>query len=473
MAENNTMTPTTITIYTDGSARPNPGKAGYGFYAEDNLKNVYNGYGPVGVHSSNNEAELTALLRSLQYIETLTGIIAIEYFIDSRYVLDGIVSLRTWKKNNWNTSTGSVVANLSLWKEVDIILESYSARQVKISYNWLRGHSGVKGNDSADLNSNKGRIALELGDLNNVVTVDYYDPDAVAITPPVVSNNKLVKVKKKTTSMKLTPLLTGKKWVFNTNQTKQVDDGRYFYTSSTYKNSEELNHKNLGKRSPDTHYSIFLSDKPIVELDTLRDKFNDHFSGLTIPVVVYLDILTKGTIWAEIEESQNKYTTIKNNLACLPDSTVVGEVRWPPKLYFKLDGIFGYGFSLIAKYERRAPEVIYKDITEHFLATVNGKQSLHADFTNGLTLVTLKDAIIKDDIKTDVKLNPGVDIPSRNNFSTMLKQTKDPIKVTLLCFDITENSYRIATIVEYEKLTGIYYTPDANYRLITNAFSKK
>ena len=39
--------------------------------------------------------------------------------------------------------------------------------------------------------------------------------------------------------------------------------------------------------------------------------------------------------------------------------------------------------------------------------------------------------------------------------------------IYLLVWDITEYSYRIATLTEYGDEKTIYYTPDANYRIIS------
>lgn len=78
----------TLTIYTDGASRGNPGKAAYGFVVFDNKIRVHEEGGYIGINT-NNVAEYTAVLKSLEYANRIfrkaTEII---FFMDSRLVVE-------------------------------------------------------------------------------------------------------------------------------------------------------------------------------------------------------------------------------------------------------------------------------------------------------------------------------------------------------------------------------------------------
>lgn len=74
-----------IEIYTDGACSYNPGPAGIGivFILDDGKTNEYSEY--IGDNSTNNIAELTAILRALQLIKDKTQMVKIN--TDSQYAV--------------------------------------------------------------------------------------------------------------------------------------------------------------------------------------------------------------------------------------------------------------------------------------------------------------------------------------------------------------------------------------------------
>ena len=130
-----------ITIYTDGACKGNPGEGGWGAYLEYNNEKVkLYGYEK---DTTNNRMEITAAIEALRYIKVKSNIIL---YTDSKYLMNGINTwIHDWKKNNWKTSSNKGVKNVDLWQIIDELNSNHS-----IKWNWVKGHSGNPGNDMAD-----------------------------------------------------------------------------------------------------------------------------------------------------------------------------------------------------------------------------------------------------------------------------------------------------------------------------------
>lgn len=136
-----------VEIFTDGACRGNPGPGGWGvvLIAGDRRKELYGGE----QNTTNNRMELTAAIEALN---ALQGSRQVLLHTDSRYVMDGINDwMPNWKKRGWKTSAKKPVKNQDLWQALD---EAISRHDIK--WRWVRGHTGVQGNEDADLLANKG-----------------------------------------------------------------------------------------------------------------------------------------------------------------------------------------------------------------------------------------------------------------------------------------------------------------------------
>lgn len=135
-----------VVIYTDGACRGNPGPGGWGVYMryQGNEKNL-KGY---VAETTNNRMELTAAIESLRALKRACEI---ELYTDSKYVMQGIKEwIENWKKNNWKTAAKKDVKNVDLWQQLD-----KESRRHQIDWLWVKGHSGVHGNEMADQLANQ------------------------------------------------------------------------------------------------------------------------------------------------------------------------------------------------------------------------------------------------------------------------------------------------------------------------------
>jgi len=137
----------TIEIYTDGACRGNPGPGGWGVLLlyGDHRKTLHGGE----PETTNNRMEMRAAIEALN---ALKGPREVILHTDSKYVMDGINQwMPAWKKRGWKTANKKPVKNQDLWQELD---EAVSRHEIK--WKWVRGHTGVDGNEEADALANRG-----------------------------------------------------------------------------------------------------------------------------------------------------------------------------------------------------------------------------------------------------------------------------------------------------------------------------
>jgi len=131
-----------ITIFTDGSARGNPGPGGWGaIVATDETVTELGGRED---HTTNNRMELLAVISAL---ESVPREIEMTIYTDSAYVLNGSTRwVVGWQKNKWKTSQKEDVLNRDLWERM------ISATTHKIiDWKLLKGHAGHAGNERCDV----------------------------------------------------------------------------------------------------------------------------------------------------------------------------------------------------------------------------------------------------------------------------------------------------------------------------------
>jgi len=140
-----------VEIYTDGACRGNPGPGGWGAVL------TYEGHereiAGAETLTTNNRMELTAVIRAL---ESLKRPVRARLFTDSEYVRRGITEwIPSWKVRGWRTADRRPVKNQDLWIELDKL-----AAGQELEWHWVRGHSGVPGNERADRLANQAIDAL-------------------------------------------------------------------------------------------------------------------------------------------------------------------------------------------------------------------------------------------------------------------------------------------------------------------------
>ena len=133
-----------IIIYTDGAAKGNPGKAGWGAIVLSGKKLFE--MGGKTEHATNNQMELTAPIEALKYLSARSCLAEVEIISDSKYVILGITEwIFNWQKNNWRNAAKKPVLNRELWEELYKLTE-----ELKPNWSYVKGHNEDEWNERAD-----------------------------------------------------------------------------------------------------------------------------------------------------------------------------------------------------------------------------------------------------------------------------------------------------------------------------------
>lgn len=134
-----------ILLHTDGSCIGNPGPGGWGvFLAMGTVEREMSGGEK---HTTNNRMEMTAVIRGLEALKERCDVTVVS---DSKYVIDNIRGVNTWRARGWKTTAGKPVKNQDLWVELDALC---GVQQV--TFQWVKGHAGHPGNERADSLANQ------------------------------------------------------------------------------------------------------------------------------------------------------------------------------------------------------------------------------------------------------------------------------------------------------------------------------
>ena len=155
-----------VTIYTDGAAKGNPGKGGYGvvLLSGKHRKEISQGF----KLTTNNRMELLAVIIGLESLKKNNETVVV--YSDSKYVVDAVEKkwVFNWEKTNFKNKK-----NPDLWIR---FLNVY--RKQKVSFVWIKGHSNIEENERCDF------LAVEASKNNSLIKDLWYEQNTT-------ENNKL------------------------------------------------------------------------------------------------------------------------------------------------------------------------------------------------------------------------------------------------------------------------------------------
>jgi ribonuclease HI len=141
-----------VEIYADGACRGNPGPGGWAATLESGPH--FRELSGADAQTTNNRMELTAVIRALEALKRSS---TVRIYTDSEYVRRGITEwVHAWKARDWRTADRKPVKNRDLWERLDALAAGH-----RIEWHWVKGHSGVPGNERVDRLANAAIDALQ------------------------------------------------------------------------------------------------------------------------------------------------------------------------------------------------------------------------------------------------------------------------------------------------------------------------
>ncbi len=146
-----------ITIYTDGSARGNPGPGGYGvvLISGKRRKELSQGYRL----TTNNRMELLSVIVALEALKAECCDVTV--YSDSKYVVEAVEKgwLQEWVRKDFKKKK-----NVDLWLR---FLEIYKKHRVR--FVWVKGHANNAENNVCD------KLAVEASAMPDLLVDQKYE----------------------------------------------------------------------------------------------------------------------------------------------------------------------------------------------------------------------------------------------------------------------------------------------------------
>lgn len=146
-----------VEIYTDGAAKGNPGKGGYGAILRfgNKEKELSQGFR----RTTNNRMELLAVIVALENLKTNKYPVVV--YSDSKYVVDAVTQnwVLGWVKKGFKGKK-----NKDLWIRYLSVAKSFNIR-----FEWVRGHNGHPENERCD------RLAVQAAESADLLIDEEYE----------------------------------------------------------------------------------------------------------------------------------------------------------------------------------------------------------------------------------------------------------------------------------------------------------
>lgn len=491
--EETTLSSTNMVVYTDGGARPNPGRAGWGFHgytfnkdsevkkptvvssmtATNNGYIVTSGFGktdkailPISYidafgsfieDTTNNMAELTSATNALSLAKELK-VTNLLIKADSNYVLEGLNKwVPNWKKNNWLKRDGTPPANVIQWKKMEGLYSDLKQAGTNIDLQWVKGHDNVFGNELADKLATIGVMASKEGKSVNSVAIN----DA----------NKYWKYE-----YDVHPLLNLPRMYFNTDTTTHIA-GLYYL--GNHGKDDDL----LGKRIPDGSYAIVRLATPDPILETVIGHVGNISRGSNYIVIGRLDKLRSSAVHKRITEYGSLVLAQRNNFSTdlffedyegNDEEPLIKTLTRTKIANRAIDAITDME-ELLNKYISKSTEIVINDFTSIIYDTVEkvGKKGsvstetkIKAEYAVGHRSINLPvDYKTSDAVKNAIIcLTLNLDMPDRNTLKQIEKLNP---KISLITWYESEIAFRYAVVIELEDGSiGIWCSYYSNLRIV-------
>lgn len=432
-----------IVAYTDGGCHNSgPCWGGAGTYIETKEKEAFGFAQGMVAPSTNNIAELMGYVNFLDYCIEHNVKTALVY-LDSQYVLKGATQyIKGWERRGWVKADGTAPANLAIWQDIN---KKQIICDTKIEYKWVKGHSGVHGNEMADELATRGKELSEKKDYT-IYREEFTHPDNIVVEPGAVEG----KVKKKPSKLQPNKGLTGRYQLGITNRPIEEDNGWYVYNSCNLPSNPDAPLRFIGAMSSDYHESVTFTRNKCPVLEKVADlQSRSAPGGLEIPFVYHLDQINSKRNWARLTDAEDDCIGSYCHNVILKNHDEHGNMvpvmlteyrRAPALISFAIENICYKNILLRDIINGQADHLITRyDVTGLFFdVDKKGKHTVKKELTG---IKILHNEMEHNGQQVNLKMGMGLAVPTRNNIAALGKQN-ETMKVELIMHDETPSGCR-------------------------------
>ena len=438
--------------FADGSAKPNPGHGGYGVFGytyknterSKNIKHPAHGtlsFTPDGVlkekgdvtievlrivevihamnnpSSTNNEAELRALVAALTKASEVEGITDIKVYTDSSYVINSYKDdIDNWKLNGWKTRSGKDVSHISLMLELDAFKIRFKELDINVDLQWVKGHGDSHGNVMADMfsviGSNSAKRQMEEGLEFN----------------PIVYDSVMAYADYKKSYVGRDVLYFLRDMYFTSNE---IDDNNFCFLSTSD------NPNNKGKRDTASMFMTSVGYVPemLAKFRNLYRKVRRNYVTTCCVKISKLDnkeFYRLGHLLNVEDMLVKKFHNGKTNYHLIrDDQPFIFETNVDYPFMIDANKLFNNTIDIVNEDKTNNPNIIVRDITERIVKDkkiVLSNKDKSVDFTD-----VVSDAV---QLKQKLLMAVGYDIPSY----LALKSIEEDIQQVLLILESKPNN---------------------------------
>ena len=481
-------------LFSDGSALPNPGYAGWGLHgyiyeATEPTKGTGN---PDYVLTENNYLSKTekatlpniALVTPLHYVDaysampnypstnnagelagTIEGLrLAIEHDVkklriwsDSEYVVKGSVEVNNWQRSGWRLASGAEPKNLNLWKEFVGLIDILKEKGVDYLISWNRGHAGNFGNEIADSLAFVGMRHATQGILDKSVILK--SPDGY--------------------------------WKYDTDRHPFINHRRMYYNTLAESNKpgvyclgeHDKDDDLAGKRMANGAYAYVCLDEPEKVLETVREYSCAVAGGEDNVMIARVDYIYKG----ETHDFLYNYGPVILNNPPEAESPLDAVIRnkkepvtlhhYPPFLIARCENELVQLKDILEDFQRGNTDQVITDITSLIYESIETPSKkgeikqftkLRPEFIVGTSKMSAMVNYRHPDNtihQTQIDLLLGLDLLDRNALRRI--EEMEPI-VKVVTWSEEPSAFRFATIIQVKGAIGIWSGAYSNLRLILN-----
>lgn len=381
--------------------------------------------------------EIAAMEASLDLIKS-EGVCQAAIIADSQYVCKSITEyIPGWIKRDWIKADGKPVEHSDSWKRIWNKLLELRDAGVTVRLGWTRSHVGEPGNEAADANATRGKIAVY-----NDLEGERREADAKGYYQKKKLSNRLLE----------------QRWWYGINNelsnSYEEFEGQHVYFFGNHGKAEAEDDL-IGKYTSTAKIAILVTKEPEPVLELLSGYlFDRYYDDVGLVTLGYLEHITNAERYSQLlTDRRAALYPRRDNRICTPDGATILKELTPTFHGLRLLDQLQLHLRIFKRFVDKDESIVVTDVTDIvFNRDESGKKVkvVAADCINPPHKTVKLEVGYKcmdNEGKKVVPFKMGQDIPLRNTLHAMADTDPD-IRVYAVTWQRSRNEFRYGTVVK-------------------------